>query len=81
MATKKKSLKKTPAVDERKLEEWKMEGKKLKVSEHQWAIADWILRGEKILKSKEKAYDEAVKHVILLEARIALAYLRPRSAV
>lgn len=62
MATKKRALKKKPAVDERQqLDRWKKQGKALGVSHHQWAIADWILRGMKLFKSKKKAYDEAVE--------------------
>jgi hypothetical protein len=56
MAT--KSLNKS-AVDPRVVR-WKREGRTLRVSQHQWVIADWILRGMKLFKSKKKAYDAAV---------------------
>jgi len=69
MPTKKKALKKkAPAVDAAKLEQWKKQGRVLKVAEvhlrntefsHQWKIADWMLAGEK--EFKKKAYDEAVE--------------------
>jgi hypothetical protein len=61
MVTKKKALKKKPKFDERVFEHWVNEGRALKVSEHQWDIADWLLRGEKIsgLSNKE-AYKRAV---------------------
>jgi hypothetical protein len=59
MATKKKALK-NPA-NERIIRRWKKEGRTLRVSQHQWVIADWILRGMKLFKSKTKAYDAAVR--------------------
>ena len=62
MVTKKKAPKKKRKVDQLVFKQWVNDGKALKVSEHQWAIADWILRGEKIsgLSNKE-AYSRAVK--------------------
>jgi hypothetical protein len=60
MATKKKVPKKKTAADPQVLR-WKKDGLSLRVSQHQWIIADWILRGMKLFKSKTKAYDEAVK--------------------
>jgi hypothetical protein len=60
MATNKKGLKKKASVDPQ-VSRWKKEGRSLRVSQHQWVIADWILRGMKLFKSKTKAYDEAVK--------------------
>jgi hypothetical protein len=60
MATKKKVPKKKTATDP-EVSRWKKEGLSLRVSQHQWVIADWILRGIKLFKSKTKAYDEAVK--------------------
>lgn len=62
MATKKKALKKRKrAVDPKKLEQWKKQGRAFGVSQHQWDIAEWILRGEEIFASITKAYDEATK--------------------
>jgi hypothetical protein len=53
MATKKKA--------DQKIEEWRREGRTLRASQHQWVIADWILRGIDLFKSKIKAYDAAVE--------------------
>jgi hypothetical protein len=50
--------KKTAAVDP-KMKRWKEEGRTLRVSQRQWIIADWILRGMELFKSKTRAYDEA----------------------
>src|SRR5579863_7126558 len=50
--------KKTASVDP-KLKRWKEEGRTLRVSQHQWVIADWILDGMKLFKSKTRACDEA----------------------
>jgi hypothetical protein len=67
MPTKKKSLKRNPAVQKRELERWKKRGKALKAAEdrlrstefnHQWRIADWMLAGVKAFK-QEVAYKEA----------------------
>lgn len=59
MAKKKKALKK-PAVDERKLEQWRKRGESLAKAKNgnQWAIGDWILAGEKTFGKKE-AYNKA----------------------
>jgi hypothetical protein len=60
MATKKKSLLKKPAVDERKLKQWAMQGEALAKAKNgnQWAIGDWILAGAKTFGTKE-AYNKA----------------------
>jgi hypothetical protein len=70
MATKKKALKKKPAVQTRReLQEWAERGKALRVAEdrlretefaHQWKIADWIREGQKKF-GIEAAYDAAQK--------------------
>ncbi len=60
MTSAKNKTPKTPALDP-KVERWKRQGLALRVSQHQWDVAKWILRGEKIFKSKTKAYDEAIK--------------------
>lgn len=60
MGVKKKAVK-NKAGDERKQEQWRKQGLALRVSQHQWDVAKWILRGENLFKSKKKAYDEAVK--------------------
>jgi len=64
MVTKKKAPKKKRKVDQLVFKQWVNDGKALKVSEHQWAIADWILRGEKIsgLSNKE-AYSLSLIHI------------------
>jgi len=68
MATK-SAPKKKISVDKRELERWKEKGKALavelrsaeaKFSGRQWAIADWMLAGEKAFKEKV-AYAEASK--------------------
>jgi hypothetical protein len=68
MAKKKKTLKKkTPAVDDRELKEWAKRGVVLKDAKNgnQWAIADWLLAGEKEIRekkfTKKDAYDAAEK--------------------
>jgi|ERR1700722_17053315 len=61
MATKKNAPKNKTAGDGQKQERWRKQGLALRVSQHQWKVAKWILRGEKIFKSKTKAYDEAIK--------------------
>jgi hypothetical protein len=67
MATK-KSHRANPA-NKQQLEQWKKQGIALRAAEfrlrneefsHQWAIADWMLAGERAFKRKQ-AYDEAVK--------------------
>jgi len=70
MATKKKVLKKKPAVQTRReLKEWAERGKGLRVAEdrlretefaHQWKIADWIREGQRKF-GVEAAYDAAQK--------------------
>jgi hypothetical protein len=68
MATKKQPKRK-PAVDERKLEQWREQGRAFKAAErslrntefsHQWKIADWMIDGETTF-GREKAYEEAMK--------------------
>ena len=63
MATKKKGLKtKAPAVDPPKLDQWKKKGKSLAKAKNgnQWAIADWMCKGETDFK-KCKPYEVASK--------------------
>jgi len=57
MATKKKALKKkAPAVDARKLEQWKEKGEALARAKwsNQWEIAAWMLKGEDTFKKKQR---------------------------
>jgi hypothetical protein len=72
MATKKKPEKK-PAVDERKLEQWKKKGESLakKKDGNQWDIGDWILAGEKTF-GKKRAYDAAQKATGMKRATLYL---------
>jgi DNA-binding transcriptional MerR regulator len=61
MATRKKGLKtKAPAVDPRKLDQWKKNGQLLAKAKNanQWAIADWMCKGEDEFK-KKKPYQVA----------------------
>ena len=61
MATRKKGLKtKAPAVDPRKLDQWKKKGQSLAKAKNanQWAIADWMCKGEDEFK-KKKPYQVA----------------------
>jgi hypothetical protein len=72
MATKKKPEKK-PAVDERKLEQWKKKGESLASAKNsnQWAIGDWILAGLKCF-GKGCAYDIAQEATGMMRATLYL---------